>query len=266
MKEFSKEFDKFKDKLKKEENFALARFSDGETFILKGEELSLSETGFVTGDRKGHGIYPIEEQKKFNPEKDKFYQDRLIDAFTHRKKNYYKGLLGREDEDIAGDSTFQFQLDLYGSGDDEHLTYSNVFINANYPRFLKELIPLLVNRKIVLVCNENADLSNFVVPVVKDFRVGTNCIINDYALVERIKEWITENNIRDHVFLCSASTLGNYIIHQCFEDCDDNTFLDIGSALSPWMKLEGWKYSRAYLQHWILGMPNKYGIQEDKWN
>ena len=32
----------------------------------------------------------------------------------------------------------------------------------------------------------------------------------------------------------------------------DNTYLDIGTCLSPWMGLESWKYSRAYLQHWIL--------------
>jgi hypothetical protein len=45
-----------------------------------------------------------------------------------------------------------------------------------------------------------------------------------------------------------------------------NTYIDIGSSLNPWMGLEGWMYSRAYLQHWVLGKLNKYGVQEDTWS
>jgi hypothetical protein len=150
-------------------------------------------------------------------------------------------------------------------GDDEHLTFSNVLINANYNRFCHEMMPLIQKKPVVMICNEGADLSSFTMNIVKDFRVGSNCIINDYDLIQEILNWISENDIKDHIFLCSASTLSNYIIHQCFEKFPNNVYLDIGSALSPWMGLEGWQYSRAYLQHWILGRFNKYGLQEDKW-
>lgn len=265
-KTFSGEFDKFLTKLKNKENFAFARFSDGELFMLRGEKLVLTEHSYRTGDKIGSGRYPKEEQKDFDPVRDKFYQDKLIEALQHRQTNYYKGLTGVVDEDIAGVDSFQFQLDLYGEGDDEHLSFSNVFINANYKRFIEEAMVEIKKRPIVLVCNEAANLVNLAFPVVKEFRVGTNCIINDYDKVDEIKKWIQDNDIKDHIILCAASTLSNYIIHECFEDNDQNTFLDIGSALGPWMCLEGWMHTRAYLQHWVLGIKNKYGTQEDIWN
>ena len=233
--------------------------------MLRGDKLVLSENSYITGTRTGAGYYPKEEQKEFNPEKDAFYRDALISSLKHRQPNYFKGLTGVVDEDIAGEGSFQYQLDMHGEGDDEHLTFANVFINANYKRFITEIMPLISSRPVVMICNEAASLENLSFPIAKDFRVGTNCIINDYPLIKEIKEWIQTNNIRDHIFLCSASTLSNYIIHECFRDYPENTYLDIGSTLNPWMGLEGWKHSRAYLQHWLLGHHNKYGIQEDKW-
>lgn len=265
-KTFSAEFDRLLQKLKDEENFAFLRFSDGELFMLRGDKLVLAENSYTTGNRTGTGHYPKEEQKDFDPERDAFYRDRLIAALQHRQPNYFKGLTGVVDEDIAGEGAFEYQLEMHGEGDDEHLTFANVLINANYKRFIEEMMPLVKQKPIVMICNEAATLTNFAFPVVKDFRVGSNCIINDYSLIEDIKEWIRDNDIQDHIFLCSASTLSNYIIHECFKEFPNNTFIDIGSALNPWMELEGWMHSRAYLQHWILGQPNKYGIQEDTWN
>jgi predicted Zn-dependent protease len=262
---FSDEFDKFLNLLRSEENFAFSRFSDGELFMLKGERLVLAENNYITGELKGHGVYPKEEQKDFDPERDKFYQEKLVEALQYRKKNYYKGLTGLVDEDIAGEGSFQFQLDLCGEGDEEHLSYSNVFINNNYPKFIEHILPILSQREIIFIANESATFDKLPFKVIKHFKVGSNCIINDYNLVEDIKVWIKENNIKNKVFLFSASTLSNYIIHECFRECDENTYMDIGTCLSPWMGLEGWRHTRAYLQHWVLGMPNKYGTQEDTW-
>ena len=265
LKTFSGEFDKFLNKIQNKENFAFARFSDGELFMLKGEKVVLAEDHYVTGNLRGTGVYPKEEQKEFDPLRDKFYQDKLIEALSFRKEGYYKGLTGIVDEDIAGKDSFKFQLDLYGEGDNEHLTFSNVFINNNYPRFLSEIVPELQKRPVVFIVNEAADITKLGFEVIKDFRIGSNCIINDYHLVEEIKSWIKSNNITNTIFLFSASTLSNYIIHECYKECSDNTYLDIGSSMSPWMNLSGWKYTRAYLQHWVLGMQNKYGTQEDIW-
>ena len=266
MKTYTEEFDKIKKKLLEKEPFAYSRFSDGEMFILKNELLVLKEDMYITGDKKGTGTYPKEEQKNYVPEEHSYISEKLHKCLTTRKKNYFKGLSTNEDEDLSGENILEYQLKLYGEGDDEHLTFATIFLNNNYPRFLKEIMPLFRHRKLVFVVNEAAnfkDLEFF--NIIKDFRIGSNCIVNDYDLPQKINKWISDNNIEDAIFLISASTLSNFIIHDCFLEHDKNTYIDIGSSLSPWLGLQGWMYTRAYLQHHILRMPNKYGTQVDTW-
>ena len=101
--------------------------------------------------------------------------------------------------------------------------------------------------------------------VEKSFIIGENCMINDYDIAEKIKNYIADNNIKNHVILCSAATLSNYIIYECYKDNSNNTFLDIGSCLNPLIDLEGWKYTRGYLTHYWMNSGSPYGTQEDVW-
>jgi hypothetical protein len=261
-KTFRGEFDKFVGKLQEKENFAFGRFSDGELFMLQNKEVALAENHYITGELRGIGKYTPEEQKHFKPEDHKFYRDKLEEAFKCRKNNYFKGISGRVD---VGEEDFQWQLNLYGEGDEEHLTFANVFINNNYPRFLTEVVPHFTEREIIFVVNEAANLEGLPFAVKQDFRIGSNCMIDSYETVQKVKDYLDTNNIKDHIILCSAASLSNYVIHECYKEHEENTFLDIGSSLNPYMNLPGWQYSRAYLQHWWLGRTNQYGIKEDVW-
>jgi len=260
-KDFTEEFDKLLDKLKTGENFAFVRFSDGEMFIMQNKQVTLAENHFVTGDRKGAGRYPAEEQKEFLPEKHQFYREKLIDALKFSKENYLKGICCRQD---VGEEAFQWQKDLAG-GNEENLTFANLLINNNYKRFVEELVPLLRDRKVLYVANEAADTDRLPFEVKEVFSIGSNCMIDDYHVVEEVKEYIEKNNIKDHVILCSAASLSNYIIHECFKENSENTFLDIGSCLNPYLGLEGWKYTRGYLTHYWLNSGSPYGTQIDTW-
>jgi hypothetical protein len=265
MKDYKEEFDKFLRMLSECEHFGFSRFSDGEIFILKNKELILEENRFVTGERSGPGRYTKEEEKSYDPKIHSHVSLRLKECLSANKKNYFKGLSCNEDTAIClEDDVLKYQMSF--TTDDEHLTFSNLFINANYPRFIQECMPILRRRRIVFVANEKADLSKLGLNIIKDFRIGSNCFINNYDLPSEINEWIESNDVKDVVFLISASTLTNFIVKDCFFKHPDNTYIDIGSSLNPWMGLEGWQYSRAYLQHWILGHHNKYGIQEDTWS
>lgn len=259
-KRFDEEFDKFLNKLRNRENFAFARFSDGEFFILRNETVILAENHFVTGKREGHGIYTHEEQKEFIPEKHSFYQEKLMECFKHKMPEYYKGICCRND---VGEDAFFWQKGL--NGGDADLTFSNLFINRNYRRFVEELVPVLKGRDIIYVVNEAADLSGLPFGVKKDFRIGSNCMIDNYDTIEKVKSYIQEHDIKDHVILCSAASLSNYIIRECFADNPSNTFLDIGSCLNPYLSLEGWKHTRGYLTHYWLNSGSPYGEQVDIW-
>ena len=261
MKDYKKEFDKFSGMLKRKDNFAFSRFSDGELHMLQNMYFKITDDHFIEGNTKGICKYTKEEHKEFNPQKHGFYRDKLEEAFKFRADNYFKGICARKD---VGEKDFKWQLSLNENHQDD-LTFANLFINANYKRFIDEILIEIKNRPVVIVCNEAADLSNLPFSIVKEFRVGSNCVVNDYPVIEKIKEWIAAEGVRDHIFLCSAASLSNFIIHQCYKEFSENTYLDIGSALNPWMGLKGWVYSRGYLQHWVLGHKNRYGEQIDVW-
>lgn len=250
MKTFRGDFEMFKDKLIKGENFAFLRFSDGEFFILQNRRLELNENNHIIGNVVGGGWYNKEEQKKFDPNEHQFYRQKLIDSLKFKKHNYYKGICCRCC--VVKEEDFDFQVNLSG-GDESDLTWANLFINGNYEVYIKEMVPIFKDKKIIMIVNESANISNLPFDVIKDFRVGTNCFINDYDLIEKVKNYISENNIENHIFLISAASLSNLLVHQLYDLTDKNTYMDIGSTLNPIMDMVGWKGSRSYLREYWLG-------------
>ncbi|HUL00474.1 MAG TPA: hypothetical protein VLX29_06410 [Nitrospirota bacterium] len=245
MKSFEGDFYKLCNLLKAREPFAFNRFSDGELYILQNKELILDANQVKIGSQVTKGIYKEDDHKRFNPVEHSFYRDRLIDSFKFKKKNYFKGLSCRC---CVGADHFQWQLDFHG-GSDENFTWANLLVNANYPKFIREMYPLFNNFKTVFICSKRADLS--VLPfVVKDFRVGYNAMVNDYGLIETIKRWIDDTRIEGYLFLFSASSFSKMAIHQLYEHCDRNTYIDAGTALNPFMNL---RLDRTYLKQFWLG-------------
>jgi len=245
MKNFEDDFYKLLKLLKIREPFAFNRFSDGELYILQNKELILDAAQVKVGQNVTEGIYHAEDFKRFHPKEHSFHRERLVDAFRFRKINYFNGLSCRC---CVGDENFQWQLDFHDEYD-ENFTWANLLVNGNYAKFIHEMYPVFNEYKTVFVCNENADLS--VLPfLVKDFRVGYNAMVQDYGLIEEIKSWINENNIEGHLFLFSASSFSKMAIHQLYEFCDRNTYIDVGTTLNPFMNM---RIDRTYLKSFWLG-------------
>jgi len=261
-KTFKGDFDFFKNQIINNINFAFSRFSDGELYILQNKRLELNENNYIIGNQIGHGWYNREEQKKFDPSNDYFFRNKLIEALQFKKNNYYKGI---SCECCVGKDNFNFQIDLAG-GDTSDLSWANIWNNGNYEFFIKEIVPIFNDKKIIIIINESANITKLPFKVEKDFRVGTNCFINDYGLIETIKKYIIENNIENYVFLFSAASLSNLLIHQLFEFNSNNTYIDIGSTLNPIVEMEGWKGSRGYLIEYWLKQPRNYLNKICIWN
>ena len=262
-KDFTKDFDFLLKKLKNNENFAFSRFSDGELFIMQNKTVILAENHYVTGDIRGSNKYTKEEQKKFIPTEHQFYRNKLIECFLHEQDNYYKGICTPSDAHV-GKENFDYMLKLHNNKIN-NLTFSNLLINANYKRFVEEIIPILNERKILYVVNELANTKKLPFEIEKEFIIGSDCMINNYDTSKIVKEYIADNNIQDYIILCSAASLSNFIIYENFKINNNNTFLDIGSCLNPLLDLEGWKYTRGYLTSYWLGHNNHYGEQVDIW-
>tara|TARA_R100000231_G_scaffold139598_1_gene121525 strand:- start:742 stop:1932 length:1191 start_codon:yes stop_codon:yes gene_type:complete len=245
-KDFTKDLEMFAEKLAAKENFAFVRFSDGEADILKNMKLVIADDYVIEGDFTHNFGYSKEDHKHFDPEKHAFVRDKLIKSFLFSKDNYYTGIACPCC--IGGHQAHAWMKRQVGRTN-EYLTWANLFVNGNYEAFLTRLVPIIAERKVVMVCSKNADLEKakkeLCFDVVKDFRVGENCIVNDHHLADEIKDWIKQNNIKDHVFLFSASSLSEILIHELFKEYDQNTYLDIGTTLHPYFDLG---YERDYLK------------------
>ena len=263
MKNFTTAFDILLNKIERKDNFAFTRFSDGELFILQDKTLILADNHYVTGEITGPNRY-TKEHKEYYPDKHQFYREKLIECYRHNQNGYYKGICTSTDGHV-GKENFDWMIDFHG-GDHENLTFANLLINANYKRFVEELIPLLQNREVIYVVNELADTSKLPFEISKEFIIGSNCMINNYDTSESVRKYIEDNNITDAIILCSAASLSNFIIYDCFKNNPNNTFLDIGSCLNPLLSLEGWKYTRGYLTGYWLNSRSPFAKQVDIWN
>jgi hypothetical protein len=58
-----------------------------------------------------------------------------------------------------------------------------------------------------------------------------------YSKIKDIKQWIKQNNIKNHVFLFSASTFSNLAIYELYKEFPDNSYVDIGTCLTPMMDM-----------------------------
>ena len=230
---------------------------------MQNKTVVLADNHYITGNIRGPNRYTKEEHKEFHPEKHQFYREKLIETYMTRLPNYFKGICTSTDAHV-GRENFDWMIKLHG-GDHESLTFANLLINANYKHFIEKMVPLFAKRKILYVANNMANISQLPFVVEKMFEIGSNCMINDYHMTEEIKQYIEKNNIEDHIILCSAASLSNFVIHDCFKENSKNTFLDIGSCLNPLLDLEGWKYTRGYLTSYWLNSNSPFGNQIDVW-
>ena len=237
MKDFKEHFYMLFNKFKNGENFAFSRFSDGELRIMQNKELVLAGDHFKIGNKKTSGFYHPEDHKHFNPEEHQFYRQELMDSYQHLQDNYYVGLSCRC---CVGEADFQQMIDWYkGDPNSNLLTWSNLWVNGNFPLFREHMIPEFSNKKIVYVLNEHANVEGLPFKVEKDFRVGENCIINDYDLIDTMSDWIGENSIENHTFLFSASSLSNFLIHHLYKRYPNNTYIDVGTTMNDYLGMKG---------------------------
>lgn len=239
-------------KLKTHEPFAFTRFSDGELLIMQNRRIIIDEHVVFAHDHWGQGHWGPEELKTFDPAKDVKLREELLTTFKHQQPNYWKGICCKC---CVGEENFNWQFQ-HISKDEEYLTWANLFLNGNYRTYVEQVVPLMKTYPVVMVCNGLAKLESLPFKPVKDFRVGKNCHVNDRGLVEELHNFVEHNHREGHLYLFSAASLSNLLIHDLFKSFPNNTYLDIGSTLNPMMGLEGWKGSRDYLRGYWMNEKN----------
>ena len=214
MKTYRGDLIKFQNKLKRREPFAFSRYGDGELGILMGRL----------------NRYP---EFKYNPEDptDSIVRERLLASFRYKSERYYVGISCPE---CIGEEKFEWAKRTSGQ-DDAHLTWATLFVNSNYGCYRHEVVPIFEEYDVVLVCKRPATLQNLPFSVCKDFRVGSNAWKDDYNLVEEIVGYVKQENIKGSLFLLCAGPFSCILAHQLHRLSQENTYLDIGSTLDPFL-------------------------------
>lgn len=256
LKNFRDDFYNLAIKLKKKEHFAFTRFSDGEMLIMQNRKIIIESNIVYCYDGWSRGNWGPEEHKSFDPEKDSGLREQLLETFKYKQNNYFKGICCKC---CVGEQNYNWQFE-HISKDEQDLTWANLMINGNYPLFIEQVVPLMKSYPIVMVVNKTANINKLPFNVIKDFRIGKNCHINDQYLIPEIHKWVEENNVENHLFLFGAASLSNLLIHDLYKSFPNNTYMDIGSTLNPMMDLDGWKGSRDYLRgYWLKESNNLAG-------
>jgi hypothetical protein len=212
MKNFNEEIKILFERLKNKDKFSFSKFADGEWMMMRNVPVNNGEFNYTN--------------------EDDFFRNKLIESFKFKDEKYFVGVScpccrGHEHKEMI---TFSEQ-------DENNLTYANIFVNGNYEFYKNNFIEEYKNWDVHLVANKNSKVENLPFKVEKFYPVENTAWKHNYGLIEEIKEANHENKL----FLFACGPFGNMLAHQLWEDNKNNTYLDIGSTLNPWLQSEGFK-------------------------
>lgn len=211
--------------------FRFSRISDGELFILRNERLILSSKEFILGEVVVRASYEDYDRKSFEPELHQAFRQDFIASCRHVGPAYYVGLPGRNVLDREAERQ---QILTWRGGIDERCTFADLLINENYRRFVSTILPLFHRFRSVVVLGNHRMRPNQLntswqlIPVPDDLIGGYPASTSE---AERAVLEVPEGSL----VLSSASTYSNVLAARVDVQRPDVTFIDVGTALHPFM-------------------------------
>lgn len=220
LKDYKKDIRIIAESLRKKENFSISKFCDGELSIILNKEIDNKEFSFSPRN--------IKDQES---------RQMLIKAFQYKNPQYYVGITCTQ---VFGLDTHR-QMKMISGQNESNLTWADIWVNSNYEYYIENIIPIFQERDTVLVCNENGDTNALPFRPIKTFTVSNNALKNNRDTIDKIKNYITQGDIKDTIFLFCCGPFGNVLCHTLTHHNKQNTYLDVGSTLNPFLKSEGFK-------------------------
>jgi hypothetical protein len=227
MEQFKSDFIRFTEKIKNGENFAYARYADGEVLLMKGNEVSQNTQAFKIDNWS-------------SPNKLTSVGNELIESLTHTEPNYYYAISSVSDNI----SDHRFLMDRIKS-EKENITFANLWINSNYQQ-MKEFYTNL-DKECFVICNHRADINNFPFKIKELFPFPDNCIefweSSGSEYISNITQKIQELN--NETFFISAGPISEIIIHRLYCFNPNNQYIDVGSSMDEFVH---GKKTRPYME------------------
>lgn len=201
-------------------NITFSKFCDGEWAVLCNNNIDNGEFKFNNSEIK-----------------DGLKRKRLLDAFQYNNSRYFVGITCTS---VFGLDTHRQMKELCGLPEDR-LTWADIWVNSNYQYFVNNIIPLFKDRTIILVCNRKGKIENLPFRPYMVFPVENNAWEHNWNYIEDIKHSMYAFDAENCVFLFCCGPFGNILSYELTKFAPNNTYLDIGSTLNPWLQSEVFK-------------------------
>ena len=231
-----RDFDLFLQFIVDGRNFFFVRFSDGEMEILQNNSIEISDKGVSWSKGDNSFVYPEYDRKKFDPAVHKHIRNELIASLIFNQHNYWVGLPSANSKNARYLRLIE-KLSEQKIRTRSTATYSDLLINDNYLRFIREMIPALSSkRSVTYVGNYRADIKllnknwnqiNIRDGIFDDWDGAKNYVLSEIEKLDK-----------NHIILCSASSLTNVLGMEIAKKSSEMTFIDVGTALHPFIGLE----------------------------
>lgn len=226
------DFHYFQKKLITKTPFTFVRFSDGETEILRKRKLVIGKNIVQFRGVSEEYSYPDFDAKTFDPEVDLLIQQDLMESAISKSKNYYKGIPTFHNRAVI-DRDYMVELN---GGSTENLTFSDLFLNQNYNKYLKDIVPIFSTFDSVTLVGNFRMKPAQLIPHSNHIRVPDNFFL-DYESVSSEILTALQNVPQETLVLSSASSLSNIMGHKLIDVRPDITFIDVGTTLHSKMGL-----------------------------
>jgi hypothetical protein len=200
-------------KLKNKHHFSFSKYADGEYKVLRNELITNCDNW------------------TFNPEYHQLEHQYLLDSYYYSDPEYYVGI---SCPCCQPESHIQWMRDNVKS---KNITWANLFVNANYEYFKNNFFSEFNNweGEVTLVANKQGENKKlpFKIDNYLPIQIGSWFNPSLEHIINLLKEKAIEFD--DQLFLFSGGPLGNILAHQLHLVNKNNTYLDIGSTINPWI-------------------------------
>jgi hypothetical protein len=217
-KSYSQDIKILHEALSKNEHISFSKFCDGEWAVIQNIPINNKEFWFDP-----------------NREEDQNKRQALINAFQYNNNRYFVGITC---VNVFGLDTHRNMVSL-SKQPQERLTWADIWVNSNYMYYIKNIVSMFKKRPTILFCNSRGQIHNLPFKPQHVFPVGNNAWEESWNTIEDAKSFIKLHNIKDSIFLFCCGPFGNILCHQLTEFNKNNTYLDIGSTLNPFLLSQG---------------------------
>ncbi len=194
------------------ENITFLRYADGERAIMTGQAVKAQEGGWASPDYIG-----------------KLGKDLLSSLELVDNKVYYA---------ISCPCCDNPAYYWYSTRiKNKNITFANLWINANYQKFIKKFE--LLNREAVIVANyRSSGMKIGNLKILKHYSISDDCFQfwdeDGPKLIENIKNDF--GNKKNILYVISAGPMSEPIIAELFKNNPDNCYIDFGSSIDKYYR------------------------------